>query len=207
MNLFFGLFMTLSFDSIPMQGKLHVDQSAGFAALQLTHSKEESAALSQELLQACIATEEPQKRGVDPQILTAPVPPEGEEDIGPYVTLIHFTESSDCDWQKLKQLESTAVKIDRLNPHDIIFTPRTRTSSNMFLIGIESEDFFAIRKQIGLGPIPIDPRNGTECHPHITVAVVPLSHPSYPVDPLCQRVADIALPQKEQNEEERECES
>jgi hypothetical protein len=161
---------TTAFDSIPLVGKLNVNEHSKFACIQLTEAGESRATLQSQLLQAFRSIGLAERYKVDPAALTVPVPPAGDTDIGPHVTLNHFTET--VNWPLLKTMEGRTMTIDRVDTSDIRMVGLTRTAQKMFLVRVESQDLVKVRQELGMSDMPVNQQTMESYAPHITVAVV-----------------------------------
>ena len=161
------------------RGWIHLDRCNNFACIKLTRSKSEAQRLSAKLFGEFVALGTYAKYGVARNHLALPIPILGDEDIGPHVSIFQYNERP--DWDKLEGMQGTSIKIDRLKPHEIIFTPKTRSASNMFLIGVESRELDELREKIGVNYVGRSEEMILSWRPHIAVAVVPLNVLSYPV--------------------------
>ncbi|MDF2578007.1 MAG: hypothetical protein K0S74_1491 [Chlamydiales bacterium] len=158
----------------PLEGHIYVDKSHGFACIQLAKSPVEKQNLQLQLLEDAKHLAFLKGKGINPECLSVPIAPAGQEDIGPHVTLVHFTEARDglINWELLEQYQGVTAKIDCFKEDHIIFTDQTRTARHMLLVEVESQDFYNMREKLGLTSSPIDQRTNQECPPHITVAVI-----------------------------------
>jgi hypothetical protein len=160
----------MAFDSIPLVGKLFVNEASNFACIQLTDAGQARSTLQQQLLEAFRKTGIAEQYKVDPATLAVPVPPAGDTDIGPHVTLNHFTET--VDWPRLKTMEGRTMTIDHVDASAVQMVGPTRTAQKMFLVRVTSKDLVEVRTALGMSEYPVNQLNMQSYPPHITVAAV-----------------------------------
>lgn len=161
------------------RGWIHLDKSRNFACLKLSTTELDAQRLTKALFQAFVLSRGYERFGVKREDLEPPVAPKGTVNVGPHVSLFQYKERP--NWDTLEKFAGTCIKIDRIKPHDVIFTSKTLTASNMFLIGIESKELDQLREVVGLSYEGRSEEMIVSWRPHISVAIVPLSKTPYKV--------------------------